>query len=147
MGSGFKGRYPAQFDAKGRVAVPAKLRRSAPGGKADQFVITLGLDRCLFLFAPDKWDQIVTRIQEVSFTTERAKFLTRMIASHAEDVELDGQSRIIVPQPLVAKAGLEKEVLFVGVLNRIEIWHPESFEKYLQGSSETYEQAAGEFLL
>lgn len=147
MGSGFKGRFSAQFDAKQRLAVPAKLRRNAPGGKTEQLVITLGLDQCLFLFTPDKWDQIVSRIQEVSFTTERAKFLARTIASHAEDVDLDSQSRILVPQPLIQKANLGKEVLFVGVLNRIEIWQPEAFDKYLQEYTETYEQVAGEFLL
>ena len=147
MGSGFKGQFKAQFDAKQRVAVPAKLRRNAPGGTADQFVITLGFDGCLFLFSSEQWDQVVARIREVSFTSEKAKFLTRMLASHAEDVELDGQARILVPQILIQKVRLEKEVLFVGALNRIEIWRPDTFEKYLQGSPDTYEQVAGEFLL
>ena len=147
MGSGFKGRYTAQFDAKQRVAVPAKLRRNAPGGTVDQFVITLGLDGCLFLFTPEKWDQIVSRILEVSFTSEESKSFSRRIASHAEDVELDAQARILVPQILIQKAGLKKEVLFVGVLNRIELWHPEAFEKYEQEQADTYEQVAAKFLL
>jgi MraZ protein len=147
LGSGFKGRYTAQLDQKQRVAVPAKLRRYASGGAADQFVITLGLDGCLFLFPPEQWEEIVARIKEVSFTSEKAKFFTRMLASHAEDVELDGQSRILIPQTLIRKARLEKEVLFVGALNRIEIWRPDAFEQYLQGHPEPYERVAGEFLL
>jgi MraZ protein len=147
LGSGFKGQFTAQLDAKQRVAVPAKLRRNTPGGAADQFVITLGLDGCLFLFTPEKWDQITSRIQEVSFTGDKAKFFTRMLASHAEDVELDGQSRILIPQKLIEKAGIKKEVTFVGAINRIEIWRPDAFEKYLQEHTDSYEKVAEDFLL
>lgn len=147
MGSGFKGNYTAQLDSKQRVAVPAKLRRNTPGGEALEFVITLGLDGCLFLFTPERWDQLVARIREVSFTSEKAKFLSRVIASNAQDVELDGQSRILIPQNLIAAAGLEKEVIFVGVLDRIEIWRPDKFEKWVQGQPQSFEAVAGEFLL
>lgn len=135
------------LDSKQRVAVPAKLRRNTPGGAADQFVITLGLDHCLFLFTPEQWDLITGRIKEVSFTSEKAKFLTRMLASHAEDVELDSQSRILIPQILIEAVGLQKEVLFVGAITRIEIWRPDTYRKYLQDFKESYEKVAEDFLL
>jgi transcriptional regulator MraZ len=147
LGSGFKGQYSAQVDNKQRVAVPAKLRRNVPGGAADQFVITLGLDGCLFLFPPEKWDQIVSRLQESSFTTEKAKFFWRVLAAHAEDVELDGQSRILLPARLIARAGIKKEVTFVGAINRIEIWHPETFDKYVREQPDSYEKVAADYLL
>lgn len=147
MGSGFKGRYSAQLDSKQRVAVPAKLRRNTPGGEAHEFVITLGLDGCLFLFTPERWDQLVARIREHSFTSEKAKFLSRVLATNAQDVELDGQSRILIPQDLLEAAGIEKEVIFAGVLDRIEIWRPDKFKKWMQEQPESYESVASDFLL
>jgi MraZ protein len=147
LGTAFIGKYRAQFDAKQRVALPAKLRRDAGGGAGDSFVLTLGLDGCLFLFTQERFDRIMARLEEVSFTGEKAKHLTRQLLSNASRVETDTQARILVPQELIQKAKLEKEVLFVGALNRIEIWRPEAFEKYLQERPETYEQVAGEFLL
>jgi len=135
------------MDSKARVAVPAKLRRNTPSGSADSFVITVGLDDCLFLFAQEQWDEIAAKIKSVSFAGRKAKFLTRTIASNAEDVDLDGQSRIRIPQSLVDKINIEKEVLFVGALTRIEIWRPDSYEKYLQEFDESYEDVAEDFLL
>ena len=147
MGSGFKGRFTALLDSKQRVAVPAKLRRNTPSGTAHSFTITVGLDHCLFLFPQEQWDLIVSRLKDVSFTGRRAKFLTRMIASNAEDVELDSQSRIRIPQPLIEKIQLEKEVLFVGALSRIEIWRPDTYDLYLRDFDESYEDVAEDFLL
>ena len=145
--SGFKGRYVSTLDSKGRVAVPAKLRRVSPDGTADRFVLTLGLDGCLFLFPPEQWDKIVARLEEISFTQRKAKYFTRMLLSNAEDVELDGQSRIRVPQTLLASAGIEREVLFIGALRRIEIWRPDRYDRYLQEFEESYEDVAEELLL
>lgn len=147
MGSGFKGRYTALLDGKQRVAVPAKLRRNTPSGTAHSFTLTVGLDHCLFLFPQEQWDRIASRLQDHSITSKRAKFLTRMIASNAEDVELDGQSRIRIPQPLIEKIGLKKDVLFVGALSRIEIWRPDTYDQYLQDFDESYEDVAEDFLL
>lgn len=145
--SGFKGSYTSTLDGKGRVAVPAKLRRNSPAGSADRFVITLGLDGCLFLFPPDQWDKVVTRLEEVPFTQSDAKFFTRTLLSNADDVELDGQSRIRIPQHLIEKISLEKEVLFVGALRRIEIWRPSTYQAYLNGYSATYEDVAEKLLI
>jgi MraZ protein len=147
LGSGFKGRFTTLMDSKQRVAVPAKLRRNTPSGSADSFVITLGLDNCLFLFPQEQWDEITAKLKNVSFTGRKAKFLTRTIASNAEDVDLDGQSRIRIPGPLVDEIQLEKEVLFVGALTRIEIWRPDTYEKYLQEFDQSYEDVAEDFLL
>ena len=147
MGSGFKGRYTTLLDSKQRVAVPAKLRRNTPSGSADSFTITLGLNGCLFLFPQEQWDVIIAKLKGSSFAGKRALFLWRTIASNAEDVDLDGQSRIRIPQPLVETIKLEKEVLFVGAITRIEIWRPDAYEQYLQEFDESYEDVAEDFLL
>jgi len=145
--SGFKGQYVSTLDTKGRVAVPVKLRRNTPDGVADRFVITKGLDGCLFLFTPDYWERVTERLDEIPFTQHDAKYFTRQLLSHAEDVELDRQSRIRVPQKLIDTVHLEREALFIGVLRRIEIWRPETYEKYLQEFDESYEDVAAKLLL
>lgn len=145
--SGFKGSHRSLLDSKGRVAVPVKLRRNTAAGAADRFVITRGLDGCLFLFPPDYWDQVVSRLETMSFTQDDAKFFTRMLTAYADDVELDAQSRIRIPQILIEKAKLEKEVLFVGALKRIEIWRPSAFEEYENNYPSTYEEVAAKLFI
>jgi len=145
--TGFKGSYTSSLDSKGRVAVPVKLRRNSAAGSADRFVITLGLDGCLFLFPPDYWDKVVERLEGIPFTQADAKFFTRTLMSNADDVELDRQSRIRIPQTLIDRVKLEKDVLFVGALRRIEIWRPDTYEAYLNGYTATYEDVAEKLLI
>lgn len=149
--SGFKGSFVSTLDSKGRVAVPAKLRRNAEAGPADRFVITLGLNGCLFLFPPDYWDEVMRKIAAQSFTQKKTLYFTRKLMANADDVELDRQARIRVPQGLAAQSGLEKEVLFVGAIARIELWRPESFEQYQRSfeseNQTSYEDVAEELLL
>jgi len=149
--SGFKGSFISTLDSKGRVAVPAKLRRNTEAGSADRFVITLGLNGCLFLFPPDYWDEVMRKIASQSFTQKKTLYFSRKLMSNADDVELDRQARIRVPQGLIMQSGLEKEVLFVGLIERIEVWNPEAFNRY-QAMFETenqtsYEDVAEELLL
>jgi MraZ protein len=141
------GRSTSTLDAKSRVAVPAKVRRATADGVTDRFVITLGLDGCLFLFPPDYWDRVVQRLEDISFTGRRAKFFTRVLMSNADYVELDKQSRIRIPQHLIDAIGLEKDVLFIGALRRIELWRPDTYEKYVQDFDSSYEDVAEEILL
>lgn len=145
--SGYKGRFTSTLDNKSRVAVPSKLRRSTPDGTPDRFILTLGLDGCLFLFPPDYWDHVMEKLTVQPFAQESVKRFSRIILSNAEDVDLDGQSRIRIPQHLIEKSELEKEVLFIGVLSRIEIWQPQKFADYENGDGPTYESVAQELLI
>jgi len=81
------------------------------------------------------------------FAQESVKRFSRILLSNAEDVDLDGQSRIRIPQHLIEKSELEKEVLFIGVLSRIEIWQPQKFADYENGDGPTYESVAQELLI
>jgi len=149
--SGFKGSFVSTLDSKGRVAVPAKLRRNAEAGPADRFIITLGLNGCLFLFPPEYWDEVLGKIASQSFTQKKTLYFTRKLMANADDVELDRQARIRVPQGLSAQVGLEKEVLFVGAIKRIELWRPASFAEYQESfeseNQTSYENVAEELLL
>ena len=149
--SGFKGSYISTLDSKARVAVPARLRRSTDAGPADRFVITLGLNGCLFLFPPGFWDQVQRKIAAQSFTQKKTLYFTRKLMFYAEDVELDRQSRIRIPQRLLDLLQTEKEVLFIGAIERIELWKPERYEQYLTEfeteHDTSYEDVAEELLL
>src|SRR4030067_197813 len=147
--SAFKGSHRIIIDEKTRLSLPAKLRRRSQAAVNDQFVIPLGREGCLFVFAADEWQKIEDKLRNLSFTQANARLFIRMLLSQATDAELDRQGRITLPQSLLDQAKLkkEKEALVVGNLNRIEIWNTTVWENYLKNSSQTYEQVAESILL
>ncbi len=147
--SAFKGSYRIVIDSKNRLSLPAKLRRATQATVYDQFVITRGLEGCLFLFAADEWQRIEEKLRALSFTQADTRLFTRMLLSQAEDVTLDTQGRITIPQNLLelAQLGKEQEALVTGNLNRIEIWNSKVWNDYLKNSPKTYEQVAESVLL
>ena len=145
----FKGSYRIIIDNKNRLSLPAKLRRATNATVYDQFVITRGLEGCLFLFSADEWERIEQRLKALSFTQADARLFVRMLLSQATDATLDTQGRISIPQNLMEQAQLvkEQEVLVNGSLNRIEIWNTKVWDEYLKNSPKTYEQVAESILL
>ena len=115
----FMGQYQHSIDAKGRLIVPAKFRE----GLGEHFVVTKGLDNCLFAYPQDEWKQL-------PLTNTGARKFVRFFFAGAVECELDNQGRIMVPPHLREYAGLKKEVVSIGVNNRIEIWNKESWNDY-----------------
>lgn len=146
--AGLIGRFLHSVDHKGRLSLPAKLRKPFQrqrGGR--RFKITLGLDGCLFVFPSSEWNQIEAKIRELPKFAEKARFFVRSLASNASDAQLDAQGRIAIPQSLLEQANIEGEVLVIGALDRIELWDPKTFETYNRKSGLTYEQVAQDLLL
>ena len=100
--SAFKGSHRIIIDEKNRLSLPAKLRRASQAAVNDQFVITLGLEGCLFVFAADEWQRIEDKLRNLSFTQANARMFIRMLLSQATDAELDRQGGITLPQSLRA---------------------------------------------
>ena len=144
--AGFKGSYKFTLDHKGRVNIPAKLRRATAGSSYDTFVVTRGLEECLFVFALDQWEKIEEKLESLSFTQSAHRLFIRILLSNACDAVLDRQGRIAIPQNLLSLAKINKEILIIGALQRIELWNPEIFEKYLQQADQSYEQVAEKIL-
>lgn len=117
MKSMFMGTYDHSIDTKGRVIVPAKFRE--PLG--DSFVVTLGLDGCLFGYPEEEWMDFVKQLKELPGTKEARK-LQRYFMAGAAPCDVDKQGRILIPSKLREAAGLEKDIVFVGVMSKIEIW-------------------------
>lgn len=126
----FMGEYNHTVDAKGRLIVPSKFREQL----GDEFVVTKGLDGCLFVYPNDEWSNIEEKFRNIPLTTKDARKFSRFFFAGAASCEVDKQGRILIPPTLREFAEIQKDVVSVGVLNRIEIW---SKERWLD--TNTYE--------
>lgn len=120
----FMGEYRHNIDEKGRLIVPAKFRESL--GK--EFVVTKGLDKCLFVYPLSEWQIIEEKFRSANTTTANARKFARFFFAGACNVEIDKQGRILLPNQLREFANLSKDIVTVGVLNRVEIWSKELWE-------------------
>ena len=121
----FMGEYNHSVDAKGRLIVPAKFREQL----GEEFVVTKGLDGCLFVYPQEEWKHIEDKFREVPLTTKDARKFSRFFFAGAASCELDKQGRILIPGVLREYAGLEKDVVLVRVLSRFEIWDKHKWEE------------------
>lgn len=119
----FMGEYNHSIDTKGRIIVPAKFREEL----GETFVVTLGLDGCLFLYPASEWEAFVVQLKQLP-GNRQARQLQRYFLAGAVNCEVDKQGRILIPAKLREHARLEKEVVFVGVLGKIEIWSREQWD-------------------
>jgi len=122
----FIGEYTYLIDDKKRLAVPVKFRNLL-GKKA---VITRGLDQCLFVFSTKEWISLAEKINQLPLSQADARGFSRLMLGGAMEVTIDSLGRILVPDYLKKYAGLQKKVALVGVLNRIEVWDEDNWEKY-----------------
>lgn len=117
------GQYTHSIDAKGRVNFPAKLREEL----GERFIITRGLDNCLFVYSVDEWDQLAAKLRELPIS--KSAPLNRFFFAGAAEAEPDKQGRVLLPAHLREYAGLDRDVTIAGVSNRAEIWDSERWEK------------------
>jgi MraZ protein len=129
----FKGTYHHRIDAKGRLPVPAVFRRALDEGAFASVVVTL-LDQCLAVYSPAEWAKLESQLAALPAFNKQVKALTRLLASRAADCELDVQGRILLPPALRQAAGLERDAIVVGVLNRFEVWSPLAWDGFVRES-------------
>ena len=121
----FMGEYNHSVDAKGRMIVPSKFREQL----GNEFVVTKGLDGCLFAYSHEEWQRIEDSLREKPLTSKDARKFMRFFFAGAANCELDKQGRALIPAKLREYAGLAKETVFVGVLSKIEIWSKERWNE------------------
>ena len=126
----FMGEYNHTIDAKGRMIVPSKFRELL----GNEFVVTKGLDGCLFVYPNEEWKNIEEKFRTVPLTTKDARKFSRFFFAGAATCEVDKQGRILIPPVLREFADIQKDVVSVGVLNRIEIWSKDRW-----GDNNTYD--------
>ena len=119
------GEYEHSLDAKGRLIMPAKLRQDI----GEKFVITKGLDGCLFAFSQTEWNNFEEKLKNLPLSDKNARNFVRFFLSGATECEIDKQGRFLIPTNLRTSAKLEKDAIIIGVGTRIEIWNKERWEK------------------
>ena len=120
----FMGEYEHGIDEKGRMIVPTKFRDAL----GEHFVLTKGIDGCLFIYPSDEWEKFVEKLQALPGTKE-ARNLQRFFMAGAVDSECDKQGRVMIPAKLREHAGIQKDVVSVGLMNKIEIWSKDHWDK------------------
>lgn len=138
----FIGEFSHSLDAKSRLIVPAKFRVDL--GK--HFVMTRGLEGCLFVFPEDKWKIISEKISSLPLMKKDARKFSRLFLSGATEAEVDKNGRFIIPSGLIEHADLQKECTIIGVQNRIEIWSKERWQAFNDTSLDEYEELAEELI-
>jgi len=118
----FRGVTHLSLDAKGRLAVPARHRDLLVGSGNGRLVLTADPSRCLLVYPTDTWEPIQSRLMALSSFNDKIRNLQRLLVGHADDVEIDGSGRILVPPALRAYASLDKHVVLVGQGHRFELW-------------------------
>ena len=133
----FMGEYHQKIDEKGRLTIPAKLRSEL----GDNFIVTRGLDGCLFIYKKETWEKIINNYQELPNVKEARNFM-RFFLSGATNLEFDKQGRINISQPLIKYADLLKDTIIIGVGDRLEIWSNDRWEKLLTENENNFSEMA-----
>ena len=132
------GEFQHNVDTKGRIIVPSKFREEL----GESFVVTRGLDKCLFAYPMDEWKILEGKLKKLPLTKKDARAFTRFFFSGAVECEVDKQGRINIPKTLRTYASLEKECVVIGVSNRVEFWAVEQWEDYFNASEESFADIA-----
>ena len=127
------GEYHHNIDEKSRLIIPAKFRSEL----GERFVITKGLDKCLFVYSETEWNKLMQKVSSLQFTKKNVRAFERTFIGGASLIEFDKQGRINITSPLVHYANIQKECVIIGVNERLEIWGLEEFDKYMMESEES----------
>ena len=132
------GEHHHNIDEKCRLVVPVKFRDEL--GK--EFIVTRGLDKCLYVYSMPEWNLIVNKLKTLPFTHKDARNFTRFFLSGAAFSELDRSGRVSLTSPLIEYAGITKECVSIGANDHIEIWSKERWEKFLTENEENLSDIA-----
>lgn len=134
----FMGEFEHTLDPKGRLFIPARFRE----GLGKNFIVTRGLDNCLFVYPPREWETLEEKLRSLPFTKGEVRAFLRFFFAGATECEPDKQGRILLPATLREYAGIEKEVVLIGVSSRVEIWSLENWAAYSEKAEAEYNALA-----
>ena len=147
----FIGEYAYSLDSKGRVNIPAKFRQSLSADSQNTFVITRGLDPCVWVYPLEQWKEIENNLRNLSSVKNIHRTFVRDTARYASPSTYDKQGRITMTPSLTEYAGLEKDVLIIGMINKIEMWNPNTLkmvdQQNLEIEPDAYDDLADKIIL
>jgi MraZ protein len=132
------GEFHHTIDDKGRLILPAKFRDDL----GDSFVVTRGLETCLFVYPKQEWEKITKRLNTLPFTKKNARSFSRFLLSGATVAEFDRQGRINITSPLISYADIKKECVIIGVGDRLEIWASEKWNDFYESNKDAMSEIA-----
>ncbi len=138
----FYGEYEHSIDKKGRIIIPSKFRDFFKEYNIEKLYVTRGLDKCLFLFTEDEWRTQESKFKSIPFTKSEARKFNRLYFSGASQLECDKQGRILLPKYLKDYADIKRDIIIIGVSNRIEIWSRDIWNEYYKSSQGSFEDIA-----
>ena len=134
----FIGEYHHSIDDKGRLIIPSKFREEL----GNNFIITRGIENCLFVYSLDSWNEIVRKIESLPFTKKDARTFARFFLSGASEAEFDKQGRINITSPLISYANITKECVVIGTGDRLEIWSEELWNEFFTSAKDSMSDIA-----
>ncbi len=134
----FIGEYHHTIDEKGRIIIPVKFREEL----GNNFIITRGIENCLFVYSEENWAKITNKLNSLPFTKKDARTFNRFFMSGATNVELDKQGRVNISKPLIDYASLLKDCVIIGTGDRLEVWSQESWETFFDSTKDSMSDIA-----
>lgn len=132
------GEFHHNLDDKNRLIIPSKFRYEL----GSKFIVTRGIEKCLFVYSVDEWNKIIEKLNTLPFTNKDARTFMRMFLSGATECELDKNGRVCINQPLMDYASLSKECVVIGVGDRLEIWDQGMFDNFFNDNIENFSDVA-----
>ena len=137
----FRGSFEHSVDAKGRVSVPSRFRDILAERYEGRLVLTMDFDKCIMAYPLEEWERVEEKIKSLPQSQKEVKDFTRFVFSNATECELDKQGRILIPPALRERAGINKGVVLVGIINKIEIWDPKAWQERQAQNGEKISEA------
>lgn len=142
----FSGEYESKLDAKGRLVLPSRIKANLPEASGNNIVITRGFEPCLVIYPQIEWKKVFSRVSGLNeFNEEYRNFQRNFYRGNTED-ELDSNGRFLIPKSMLRYANIDKEAVIVGMGNRIEIWNPETYDKFLISDPKEFSKLAEKYL-
>ena len=139
----FRGRFEHSIDEKGRLSIPAKFRDVILQDHGGKLVLT-NLPQCLVCYTPDEWEVLESKASRLSTLNSNVQGFLRYFYSGATECDLDKQGRILIPPTLRSAAGLDRQVVLAGMINKIEIWSQQRWDEVLKSAVDNFDQISGE---
>lgn len=142
----FQGEFEMKLDAKGRLSMPAALRKQMAPEANERFMLNRGFENCLALYPMDEWKKISDAINSLNMFVAKNREFARYFFRGAMELELDAAGRLLLPKRMLEYAGIEREIVLFGWGNKIELWSPENYNKMLNSEPADFAKLAEEVM-
>ncbi|MBM3444445.1 MAG: division/cell wall cluster transcriptional repressor MraZ [Bacteroidetes bacterium] len=144
---GFIGEYEATIDSKGRFLLPAGIKKQLPEGEDLVFVVNRGFEKCLSMYPVQSWRPLYQSISNLNDFDPKVREFRRYFLNGAMQIDLDSAGRLLLPKSLMEHAGLEKDIVLVSAVNKMEIWDKNKYQQFFENfSPDTFSTLAAEVM-